>query len=335
MVVDIFALIDIALVVLSATIARTLYIALFLETEALHQPYLVAGLAGGVLTHYLARMRGLYEASAINDWPKRIGELLVTIGLSFLVLIAIAYLLKISSSYSRGWLLTWLLLSTFLLVACRPMYAYLLSSLAAWGFTARRLAIVAGGEAGEQLAQHMRAESGIRLAGVFSDVDTQASVIPVNNISDLISMGQRNEIDEVVIALSDAPGERIEELISELSVLPVDVWLCPAQIRLPVLDTARLGTLNLLQIKPKPIREWGSLLKLCFDYVAGGISLVLFAPLMVVVAVAIKLDSPGPVFFRQRRHGFNHRVIPVYKFRTMRVAQDGPQVEQATKDTRG
>jgi Undecaprenyl-phosphate glucose phosphotransferase len=332
MVIDILALLDVGLVILSAALAKILYIALFLETEALHQPYLVAGVAGGVVLHYLTRARGLQEASAIDGWSKRVSELLFTIALTFLVLIAIAYLLKVSAEYSRGWLLSWLLLTTFLLVASRPVYAYLLSWLATWGYTSRRIAVVATGDASEQLAHVLRTTSGVRLAGIFSDTSGQGSATPDKGIADLISMGQRNEIDEVVIALSDAPQGRTAQLIEALSVLPVDVWLCPAELHLPILDTTRLGTLSLLQVKPKPIREWGSLLKLSFDYVAGAVSLILFAPLMLVIALAIKLDSSGPVFFRQRRHGFNHRVIYVYKFRTMWVAQDGPRVDQAQKD---
>ena len=332
MVMDILGLLDVGLVILSAALAKMLYIAFFLETEQLHQPYLVAGLACGAVLYYITRARGLQEASAIQGWSKRVSELLFAIGLAFLVLIAIAYLLKVSTAYSRGWLLTWLLLTTLLLVASRPVYAYLLSSLAARGFTARRIAVVATGTAGEQLAQALRTTSGVRLAGIFADTTAQGSDVPGNGIADLISMGQRKEIDEVVIALSDNPRRCTAQLIEDLSVLPVDVWLCPAELHLPILDTTRLGTFSLLQVKPKPIGEWGSLLKLSFDYFAGAISLIVFAPLMLAIALAIKLDSPGPVLFRQRRHGFNHRVIDVYKFRTMRVAQDGRRVDQAQKN---
>jgi putative colanic acid biosynthesis UDP-glucose lipid carrier transferase len=85
-------------------------------------------------------------------------------------------------------------------------------------------------------------------------------------------------------------------------------------------------------VKPKPIRDWGYVMKLVLDYVLGGISLVFFGPLMLMAALAIKLESRGPVLFKQRRHGYNHRVIHVYKFRTMRVAEDGPVITQARKD---
>ena len=332
MVVDVLALLDIGLVMLSSVLAKLFYIAMFLDTEQQYQPYLVAGLAGGITLHYVMRARGLQEASAIGGWSKRVGETLFAIGLAFLVLIAIAYLLKISASYSRGWLLSWLLLTMLLIIASRPVYAYFVSCLAAWGYTARRIAVVGTGTDRERLAQTMRTTSGVQLAGIFTDTATPDGVATDHSVADLIYMGQRNEIDEVVIALSDGPRAGTNQLIEDLSVLPVDVWLCPAELHFPILDTTRLGALNLLQVKPKPIREWGSLLKLAFDYVTGAISLIVFGPLMLLIALAIKIDSPGPVFFRQRRHGFNHRVIDVYKFRTMRVAEHGRPIEQARKN---
>jgi len=136
----------------------------------------------------------------------------------------------------------------------------------------------------------------------------------------------------VVIGLAGAPQPSTARLIDKLSLLPVDLWLCPAEFDMPILGTARLGALSLLQVKPKPIRDWGFVMKLALDYALGAIALLVFAPLMLAAAVAIKLESPGPVLFRQRRHGYNHRVIHVYKFRTMRVTEDGPVVAQARKD---
>src|SRR5262245_20992844 len=160
MVIDVLALLDIGLVMLSAVLAKLLYIAMFLDSEQQYQPYLVAGLACGTIMHYVMRARGLLEASAINAWTKRVGETVIAIGLAFLVLIAIAYLLKISAAYSRGWLLSWLVLTIIMIIASRPVYAYFVSCLATWGYTARRIAVVGTGIARERLAQTVRSTSG-------------------------------------------------------------------------------------------------------------------------------------------------------------------------------
>ncbi len=333
MVLDILMLLEIGLVVAAATLAKVVYIALVLESAQDHRPYILAGLAGGVVIHYMMRARGLHEPAAILGWSRRLGDLLIAIGLSFLVLIALAYLFKISADYSRGWLLSWLALVSIALPLSRPASASLLRWLASTGYTARRIAVVvAAGAGGRRLLDTLRQTPGVRVAGVFEETGKDGQGRSHASIADLISIGQRNQIDEVVVALSEAPQPQTVRLIDELSVLPVDVWLCPAEFDMPILGTARLGPLSLLQVKPKPIRDWGYVMKAGLDYALAAISLVLFAPVMLVAALAIKLESPGPVLFKQRRHGYNHRLIYVYKFRTMRVAEDGPIVVQAKKN---
>jgi putative colanic acid biosynthesis UDP-glucose lipid carrier transferase len=330
---DMLALVDIGLVVAAAALAKLLYIAFFLASGQDNQQYLVAGFAGGIITAYVLRARGLYEPAGIVRWRRRVGDLVLSIGLSFLLLIALAYLLKISADYSRGWLLTWLALVSLLLPLSRPFSAKLMSWLAATGYTARRLAVVAQDSAtGEQLAASLRARAGIRVVGVFGETNVGARAELQPTIADLISIGQRNEIDEVIIAVSNDSLLRTERLVEALRVLPVDVWLHPCDISVPILGTARLGAVSLLQVKPKPIRDWGHVVKLTLDYLLATISLLVFAPLMLAIACAIKLDSKGAVLFRQRRHGYNHRIIDVYKFRTMTVQENGSHVEQARKD---
>jgi putative colanic acid biosynthesis UDP-glucose lipid carrier transferase len=327
-VIDLIALVEVGLVVLAAIVAKHLYLA---NAEA-DEPYLIAGLTGGAVIHYLLRAWQLHEAQAILAWRSRLGELLVAIGMSFLLLIAMAYLLKISSNYSRAWLLTWLGLTAIVLTANRPVMAHLLRWLAATGYTARRVAVIGDSSSPERLAQSLRGATGIWVVGVFAGASENRQSAHRGTIADMIAMGQRNEIDEVVISLSDAPWQHVAHLVEQLSVLPVDVWLCPAKFEIPILSASRLGALTLLHVQPKPIRDWGFVVKQLFDYTAAAVFILLFAPLMLCLALGIKLDSPGPVIFRQRRHGFNHRIIEIYKFRTMTVAEDGDRVEQARKD---
>jgi putative colanic acid biosynthesis UDP-glucose lipid carrier transferase len=81
-----------------------------------------------------------------------------------------------------------------------------------------------------------------------------------------------------------------------------------------------------------PGSESGHIAKRCLDYVLAASGLIALAPLLVLIAIAIKIDSPGPVFFRQRRYGQNNRIFRIFKFRTMKVAEDGPVVVQATRE---
>jgi putative colanic acid biosynthesis UDP-glucose lipid carrier transferase len=93
-----------------------------------------------------------------------------------------------------------------------------------------------------------------------------------------------------------------------------------------------LGPLGLIDVKRKPLADWAPFVKALEDRVLGALLLVALAPVMLVVAIAIKLDSKGPVLFRQRRRGLNQRIIEVRKFRTMRVMEDGAEVRQATRN---
>ena len=280
------------------------------------------------------RSRGLYDPAAIVGWRSRLGDLFISIGFSFLALIALGYLFKVSDDYSRGWLLTWLALVLVLLPLSRPVSARVLRWLTVTGSAVRRVAVV-GDTAGLKLAERLRRVPGVIVAGVYalpepSALDnggrTDAAAIP-----DLISTGQRNEFEEVIIAASNATWPRVAQLVEELRVLPVDVWLYAADLDMPIHSVSRLGGASLFQVKAQPLRDWGYVSKLSLDYVVGAVSLLIFAPVMLAIAVAVRLETSGPVFFRQRRHGYNHRLIDVYKFRTMVVLEDGDRIEQARK----
>jgi putative colanic acid biosynthesis UDP-glucose lipid carrier transferase len=330
MVLDLIMLAEVGLSVLAATLAKLVYIALVLDSSQALEPYVVAGVVGGIIAHYTMRSRGLCEPSAFIEWRKRVYDLLVSIGLSFLALIALAYLFKLSSNYSRGWVLTWMALVFALLPASRPLSAMLLRWLTATGSTVRRVVVVASEASGLKFAERLRATPGVAVAGIFQL--SKESGQQGDTVADLINMGQRNEFDEVIVAASDALHPCAGQLVEELRVLPVDVWVYAADLDMPIHGVSRIGGASLFQVSTRTLRDWGYVSKLALDYVVGTISLILFAPLMLAVAVAIKLESPGPVFFRQRRHGYNHRLIDVYKFRSMTVAENGDHVVQAKKN---
>jgi putative colanic acid biosynthesis UDP-glucose lipid carrier transferase len=122
--------------------------------------------------------------------------------------------------------------------------------------------------------------------------------------------------------------------VTQLSVLPTDIRLCPdmAAFQMRPLGIVSYDGVPVLELVRKPLGDWAPFIKAFEDRFFAGLALLLLAPVMICIALAIKLDSRGPVFFRQRRHGFNHQVITVLKFRTMYVTQDGPVVPQASKN---
>lgn len=330
MVLDLLALVDVSLVVLAAVLAKYFYITVFLASAQHLEPYIAAGVAGGLMTLYQLRSHGLQERAAFLDWRQHWPDLIFCIALSFLFLIALAYLLKLSANYSRGWLLTWLALAMALVPLGRLGSGRLLQWLTDTGSAVRRVAIVADRASGQRLAGQLRGACGITVAGVFEVAPAEEHAWDTT-IAQVIAAGERNAFDEIVVVPS-RPDARAGRTIDQLSVLPVHVWLYVADLSVPIRGTERLGGVNLLEVKSKPIGDWANVSKMLLDYVLASICIILFAPLMLAIAVAIRLDSPGPAIFRQRRHGFNHSVIDVYKFRTMTVQENGETIAQASKD---
>jgi exopolysaccharide biosynthesis polyprenyl glycosylphosphotransferase len=124
-------------------------------------------------------------------------------------------------------------------------------------------------------------------------------------------------------------------MLKKLWVLPVDIRLSAHsnKLRFRPRSYSYLGSVPVLDVFDRPITDWDVVMKWLFDKIVGGLALVLAAPLMAIVAIAIKLDSPGPVFFKQRRHGFNNDVIEVYKFRSLYTHMTDHSVQKSvTKD---
>jgi Undecaprenyl-phosphate glucose phosphotransferase len=147
----------------------------------------------------------------------------------------------------------------------------------------------------------------------------------------LQTLARRMQIDEIVIALPWRQHERIRALVEWMSIIPATIHLAPDPswiwIREPVL--ARVGRTHTLRLSRAPLTQKDRGLKRIFDIVVASGLLLISAPLLVLIAIAIKLDSSGPVLFLQRRNGFNQREFRVFKFRTMTTLDDGDVVRQA------
>ncbi|MFZ5669897.1 MAG: exopolysaccharide biosynthesis polyprenyl glycosylphosphotransferase [Pseudomonadota bacterium] len=198
------------------------------------------------------------------------------------------------------------------------------------------IVIVGATEAARRLIETALRTREVAVLGMFDDrlgrAPRDIGGVPVlGDIDALISHRIMPYVDRVVIAVNPAAQARIRQLIDRLGVLPNEVSL--------VLDSggedgrqralSRIADAQLAQVSGEPadIRRAGA--KRIQDLVVASIALLLGWPLMLLVALAIKLDSPGPVFFRQRRHGFNNEEILVWKFRSMRQeAADFAAVQQ-------
>ena len=174
------------------------------------------------------------------------------------------------------------------------------------------------------------------MIGIFDDAPEKSEIaLPVaGGLSDLIAFGQHNQFDEIIIALPMTDQSRVPNLVEQLSLLPVDIRFCPSatELRRPPKALLSYEGLTILELESRPFAGWGPIVKVLEDRIIGAIAVFCLLPVFLIIAAAIRLDSRGPVLFKQRRHGFNHNVFTVYKFRTMNVADDGPNVVQAKRN---
>jgi Undecaprenyl-phosphate glucose phosphotransferase len=143
----------------------------------------------------------------------------------------------------------------------------------------------------------------------------------LGSVDDLVQFSRDTPVDQVVIALPWDAEDHLVSCARKLKNLPVDVCLCPGVIG-PAFaphGVLYLSGAPLLQMFEKPLTGWSYMVKVLEDRVIAAFLLALTAPLMLAIALLIKLDTPGPALFRQKRYGFNNQVIEVLKFRTMRV----------------
>lgn len=135
----------------------------------------------------------------------------------------------------------------------------------------------------------------------------------------MIEFARIARIDMLIVSLPISAEARVLALLKKLWVLPVDIRLSALNNHLRFRPRAYsyVGAVPMLDIFDKPINDWDSVAKRVFDVVFSILGIVLLSPIMIGTAIAIKLDSKGPVIFKQKRHGFNNEIINVWKFRSM------------------
>jgi Undecaprenyl-phosphate glucose phosphotransferase len=177
----------------------------------------------------------------------------------------------------------------------------------------------------EQLIVRALERRDVAVLGVFDDRKTRTSGdlhgVPIlGDTSDLLNHRIMPYVDRVVITVSSTARDRVRALVDKLRVLPNDITLF---VDLGAKDAqattlSRLADIPLARLSGQSIGVRRAMAKRAQDLIFGALALILCAPIMAAVALAVKLDSAGPVFFRQRRHGFNNEEIVVWKFRSMR-----------------
>lgn len=252
--------------------------------------------------------------------------------------------LRSLSELSTGLTLIFLILSSALLVLSRIPFRRMAWWLMKVGYIGQRVIIYgANATITRRVIDLLELERlpHLKIIGFADDRAERAERAPQGNVpyvggfSEILAMARADELDQVIIALPQVGQERLDMILEQLSAVSIDVCVLAREV-VELRSSFRLGVIGSLPVMTlmrRPVRDLDLVGKNLQDYVVATLALVFLSPLLLVTALAIKLESPGPVLFRQRRFGFNNAEIEVLKFRSMRVdAQDVSGEARTLKD---
>ena len=266
----------------------------------------------------------------ISRWTMLFGGLLV-----------IGYVTKFSAAYPRRVILTWTLVTPAVLIIVNVILRYVMRRIFADPANSRRVIIAGYNDISLSLATRLQEDhlSAMKVEGFFDDRSAErlgTGVGPplLGKLPDMPAYVKSNFIDVIFVALPIRHIRRVLDLIDELRDTTASIYYIPDIL---VFDLIQSRTLEILGIPviamcETPFAGYRGVVKRLTDIVLCMAAMPLLLPLMAVISVAVKVTSPGPAIFRQRRYGLDGRPIVVYKFRTMDVTEDGDVIVQATKD---
>jgi Undecaprenyl-phosphate glucose phosphotransferase len=303
-------------------------------------PHCAVGLLAGLL--YVLRMKG----SGYYDFPDcakprvEIGEILVCWFTTGLLLAFIAVMLKVSVDFSRGAFVAFLFIAPIGLLGGRKFAKAILAGAILHGVIGRRDSVLLGdfneiaGLEQKDLLKFFGAAKVNRFA-LSRERDpskrSEADARTMNSVADFV---RRYNCRELLLALPWDDTGRMDFVRDHIKTLPVAARLLPdMQVRsLTQFTTSARQRVLSIEIQRAPLSGPQRFAKRTMDISLALLALIFFLPIMALTAIAIKIDSPGPVIFRQARRGFNGRQFDIFKFRTMTVQENGPSVLQAMPD---
>lgn len=318
-----------------------LLVACFLYGTHFDKDYALLLLANAVVFSYFAEALSLYKMWRTNKFSQMLMQVVFILCLSFICLVVVFFLLKSGASYSRVVVGSWFLGAAFLMVSWRAVVRQIQFYRYSKGLNVQNAAVVGLTELGVETALELMKtrEFGLKFVGFYDD--RAAERLNLDWVSYLrggvelaVESAKRGEIDRLYICLPLHANDRISQIITQLGDTTLDVFLVP-DIFLMRMMQGRLGSLgnvDTISVFESPQLGLQTYVKRTFDIAFSCLVILALAPLYILLAVAVKLTSPGPVFFVQDRYGLDGRKIGVFKFRSMRVLENKSEVVQATKD---
>lgn len=309
----------------------------------LHDGYLFAICFIWLLFFFLGRYAGIYSFSTILAPLMNLPKLAIACMTSFMLLLAVAFSLKVSEDFSRIWMYSFGILTFCLVTISRVAGFFVIRYLAGKGICTRNVVIIGSGLQTERLLTELATEKPTinRVVGIFDDRigrvgPTVGGQLILGNISALVNFVRNNHVDDIIVALPWNADERQIEIVSRLRELPAHVHLLSDLVgfRFPYQPSPNhFGGVPMIEVMNSPLAGFKVVIKALEDRILGSLLLLAFTPILVCVAIAIRIESKGPIIFKQKRYGYNNQIFEIYKFRSMRPTMEESGVTlQASKD---
>jgi Undecaprenyl-phosphate glucose phosphotransferase len=262
---------------------------------------------------------------------------------TLICLLALGFLTQLSGQYSRAWIVLFYVTTLAALIVERFLIVRITARARAAGLiTAQRIFLIGtGGNVGAFINYYEPWTLGIAIVGCrFLTPVAASATAPARraaldrDLAAAIARVRSLEPDAIFLLLPWSASETIARCAEAFLALPVEIHLGPEQIlhKFEDIELSKMGPMASLQLTRMPLSRFEIAQKRLFDLAVAAVSLIALTPLLVAVAILVRLDSPGPVFFVQRRYGFNQQPFRIIKFRTMRTLDDGAVVPQAVRD---
>jgi polysaccharide biosynthesis protein PslA len=338
-IVDVVRASDLLLLLVAGPFAR-------LALRSLRAPWsdgqlLLATISGSVLTTFLLVRAHVYVLQSLCSVFTQLRLFAVPLLAGTGTLMVCLFLMGDEALPFREWPFVWLLISMVLLIASRCLLTRLLHQWSETGRLARRVAVVGVGDFSREFIARLRAEpQAYTIVGLYDDrlsrVPAEQEGVEVRGtVNDLLKRSRQERIDVIAVALPLSAVNRIAIVLEQIGSAVADLCLTTdlAGLRYTGAQFSAVGSNPVVLIKEQPLKNWRAAKKFAFDTVLGSLILLGLLPFLALIAVLIRLDSSGPVLFRQPRLGFNNRLFTCYKFRTMHHSMaDLMANQQTTRD---
>jgi exopolysaccharide biosynthesis polyprenyl glycosylphosphotransferase len=281
----------------------------------------------------------MYDPSRTYRTFEETKKITVASSLSVLILLGLLYLTDML--VPRTLIVSFLFFDIALLIGWRLVARMVEHSAIGAHAAPQKLLVVGANELGRQVVDIIRSSPDARvdILGFLDDEkqDNYGDLPVVGNLNETRRIVEENGIEEVVVALPHRAYDRLNQIVMDLQTLPVQVRVVPSYLSLALYRATvdDLGGLPLINLRDTALTPHERLMKRAFDLVVSTLVMIAIFPVMALIALAIKLDSPGPVFFKQTRVGENGKLFKMYKFRSMVVNAEALQTQINIKDIDG